>query len=491
MGFNIRGRFKERKYSYQKNRKNKNKKEQMEIEKNKKQEENNKNIFKMIIFSPLILFGFIDKIIEYFTAKSNKVSIKVDLNKYNINRININKNKINIDNKNIKKININKISKLQNKVLTIKKKNNNLSVENEYDLTDDRKEKLENIILLKIKKKINKLNNECDIIEGEAYLINKYSNDKELLENAIKIRTEIEKIEEKIQKIDREYNIIKNKIIIDSRELNDEDLINDIIKYKELISKKEINNLSNKIKLLDEYKILAIKIEELEIKTNTLEEKSVLREKELSARDNRYKEAKEKMINLDEINNECNNIIQRNTKYINELQSKIGTINSKKYTKYKLQGLNNLLSTSLKYIGLLSLTPLRGIIPGIAARTFATRKLVNSMFHNLHYEKQEKIIYSFENYSYEINSKIFNMNTVEENIDLALSDIAKLKHEFKVRFLKYDLKEYEEAYKKIELLEEDVIKNKQKMLLIKNKLIKSQELNKETLVKVRKLNSNK
>ena len=35
MGFNIRGRFKERKYSYQKNRKNKNKKEQMEIEKNK------------------------------------------------------------------------------------------------------------------------------------------------------------------------------------------------------------------------------------------------------------------------------------------------------------------------------------------------------------------------------------------------------------------------------------------------------------------------
>lgn len=427
MGFNIRGRFKERKYSYQKNRKNKNKKEQMEIEKNKKQEENNKNIFKMIIFSPLILFGFIDEIIKYFTTKSNKEIIKKDLNKNNTNRININKSRVNIDTKNIKIKNINKISKLQTKFLTIKKKNDNSNIENEYELTDGGKDKLENIILLKIKNRINKLNNECDIIEGEAYLINKYSNDKELLENAIKIRAEIEKIEEKIQKIDREYNIIKNKIIIDSRELNDEDLINDIIKYKELISKKEINNLSNKIKLLDEYKILAIKIEELEIKTNTLEEKSISREKELSARDNRYKEAKEKMINLDEINNECNNIIQRNTKYINELQSKIGTINSKKYTKYKLQGLNNLLSTSLKYIGLLSLTPLRGIIPGIAARTFATRKLVNSMFHNLHYKKQEKIIYSFENYSSEINSKIFNINTIEENIDLALSDITKLK----------------------------------------------------------------
>lgn len=491
MGFNTRGRFKERKYSYQKNRKEKKKIEQMEKEKSKKQKEN-KNIFKMIIFSPLILIGFIDKIIEYFTSKSNKEIIKVDLNKNNLSKININKSKINIDTKNIKKRNLNKKSKLQNKIPTIKKKNgNNPSKENEYDLTDTVKEKLENIILLKIKKKINKLNNECDIIESEGYLINKYSNDKELLENAIKIRLEIEQLEEKIQRIDKEYNDIKNKIIIDSKELDDEDLINDIIKYKELISKKEINNIPDKIKLLDEYKILAIKIEELEIKTNRLEEKSISREKELSARDNRYREAKEKMINLDEINNECDNIIQRNAKYIDELQSKIGTIDSKKYTKYKLQGLNKLLSTSLKYIGLLSLTPLRGIIPGIAARTFATRKLVNSMFHNLHYEKQEKIIYSFENYSSEINSKIFNINTIEENIDLVLSDITKLKLEFKDRFLKYDLKEYEEAYKKIELLEEDVIKNKQKMLLIKDKLIKSQELNKETLVKVRKLNSNK
>ena len=56
-----------------------------------------------------------------------------------------------------------------------------------------------------------------------------------------------------------------------------------------------------------------------------------------------------------------------------------------------MQGLNNLLSISLKYIGLLSLTPLRGILPGIAAKTYATRKLVGSMYHSLHYEKQEKI----------------------------------------------------------------------------------------------------
>ena len=74
--------------------------------------------------------------------------------------------------------------------------------------------------------------------------------------------------------------------------------------------------------------------------------------------------------------------------------TKIGTINKTKYTKYKLQGLNNLLSISLKYIGLLSLTPLRGILPGIAAKTYATRKLVGSMYHSLHYEKNSFFFYN-------------------------------------------------------------------------------------------------
>ena len=160
------------------------------------------------------------------------------------------------------------------------------------------------------------------------------------------------------------------------------------------------------------------------------------------------------------------------------------------FSKYKLQGLNNLLSISLKYIGLLSLTPLRGILPGIAAKTYATRKLVGSMYHSLHYEKQEKIVYSFENYNLELNNRICSISTVEENIDLALQDINNLKGEFRNKFLKYNLPEYSEVYKKIELLEQDVLNSRKKIFLIKNKLVENQKVNKETLTKVRKLNSN-
>ena len=112
------------------------------------------------------------------------------------------------------------------------------------------------------------------------------------------------------------------------------------------------------------------------------------------------------------------------------------------------------------------------------------------MYHNLHYEKQEKIVYSFENYYSEINSRICSINTVEENIELALQDINNLKDDFRSKFLKYNLPEYDAAYKKIELLEQDVLTSKQKVFLIKNKLAENQKVNKETLTKVRKLNSN-
>ena len=112
------------------------------------------------------------------------------------------------------------------------------------------------------------------------------------------------------------------------------------------------------------------------------------------------------------------------------------------------------------------------------------------MYHSLHDEKQEKIVYSFENYNLELNNRICSISTVEENIDLALQDINNLKGEFRNKFLKYNLPEYSEAYKKIELLEQDVLNSRKKIFLIKNKLVENQKVNKETLTKVRKLNSN-
>lgn len=490
MGTNLRGRFRERKYSYIKKRRLE--KENIE-KKTKRRKKEDESIFKIIIFSPLILFGFIKNIIDYFTQKPTQNNKKINLNNVIIkNTINIEESKVNIivskRKKELLKKNIIMPSLQLNSQI---KKKNNYIFDNNYNKTSTISDTLlEASILLKLKKKLNKLTNECDIIESEAYLINKYSNDKNLLEKAIKIRKEIEILEEKIDKINKEFNIIKKDLLQNPKEIQDEDLLNDILKYKEIVKSIEQSKLPHKIKLLEEYQLLMNKIENLENKTEKLEKEKEDREKELSTRDNRYKEAKEKMANLDEINKECNNIINKNKKYIEELNSKVGIINTKKYTKYKLQGLNNLLTTSLKYVGLLSLTPLRGLLPGIAAKTFATRKLVSNMYHSIHYEKQEKIIYTFENHYSEINSKICDINIIETDISSALREIAILKSEFKDKFLKYNLKEYDEAYRKIELLEEDVFSSSQKIKIMKTKLITNQKQNKETLKKVRKLNEN-
>lgn len=496
MSNNIREKFRERKFSFLYKKKKKKEKEALETQQKKKE---NENIFKILLFSPLIFFGFIKNIIDYFSGKTSMQRKSVTLKKEGINKINI-ENSIVISNdsyvksNNIKGIINNKSNQRQIKKIMKLKKSNDSAI-NKISKTDKSADvntinSIELSILLKIKKKINRLNSECDIIESEAYLIKKYGNDKNLLEKAIVIRKEIEELEEKLSEINKNINNIKENILIEPESINDEELVDTILKYKALISDIEQSKLPNKVKLLEEYKMLTIKLEELDMATKNLEIESKTREKELSERDSRYKEAEEKMLNLDEINNRCNDIIKNNKIYLDKLSSKIGTINKTKYTKYKLQGLNNLLSTSLKYIGLLSLTPLRGILPGIAAKTYATRKLVGSMYHSIHYEKQEKIVYSFENYNLELNNRICSINAVEENIDLALQDISNLKGEFKDKFLKYNLPEYNEAYKKIELLEQDVLNSRQKVFLMKNKLIENKRTNKETLTKVRKLNSN-
>ena len=180
--------------------------------------------------------------------------------------------------------------------------------------------------------------------------------------------------------------------------------------------------------------------------------------------------------------------IEKNNNYLEELSKKVDKISERKYVESKLKGMNGFLTSSLRYIWLLSLTPLRGILPGIGARTVATRKLLHNMLKNMHYEKQEKIIYSLGNYESEINNKIYDIDSLNYNIDLALEDVQKLKKEFKDYFLSYSFKEYDKAYKKIELIEKNIIDNKNKVYLIKEKLIKSKELNRNTLTKVKKLN---
>ena len=483
MGVTIKSKFRERKRLF---------KLQREKRKKKLQEENDnsrENLIKLIIFSPIIFFGFIKEIINYYT--SEKYSIKRKIDNSNLNNI-VNdeieqiKDSINYEQKT--KFFYNKKENLKNnKVLRVVKKRLNKNTES--ILTD--KENLDNKILIKLKKELMNLQNNADIIESELYLLNKYANDQEMLEKAQEITNEINVLLDKIEEINKKHKLIKdNEFYEELMNLEDSSLIDDIINYREKLNSSDLNSISNKLKLFEKYKYLYKKTEDLKEKTTILKINNDERIEELSKRDKDYNEAKNKIINLDEVNNNCNSIINKHNKYLESILNKMDKIEERKIAKYKLEGVNGLLTSSLRYIGLLSLTPLRGIIPGIAARTIATRKLVGGMIRNIHFEKYEKNLYTLTNYQSELNNKIYDIDSLDQNIELALDEVIELKESFRDYFFKYQLKEYNMAYKKILKIEEDIIKNREKLIIIKDNLIKNKELNKKNIVKVRKLNDN-
>lgn len=468
MSFEGRSKFKERKYSYIKKRK--------QDEENLQLQEDNllPKIGKIVAFSPLLILGFIGKVIDkdskiskYANGKiihdniSNNDQEKNNTKKYNINTTisNSKEEPINIESQ------LKKAEKVNNECIALEQK-----------------------IYLKIVKKLKKLKNNCEEIESEEYLISKYSSDHNLLEEANKIKEQIETLIKELETIEKEYNILKNKNLLEEPlPLEDFLLIEDIIKYRDYL--KGESHIQDKIKILNTYTEVNDLLQDLKYKTEQLNKKSIDRTEKLTKRDEDYNKTKQKKVDIEKINTKINQTIDDYNNYQKELLSKINKLDKKTYTEYKLRGMEGFISTSCRYIGLLALTPLRGIVPQIGLQTKTTRKILNTMLDNMHYEKIEKTVYSAQNYINEIDNKIYNMAYVEKDLEEALSDINKLKLDFKEDFLKYNLKEYDKTYNNILFIEQNILRNQKKIDELKISLSKSKKQNKEVLTKVKKLNS--
>lgn len=444
MANEVRERFKERKYSY----------------KNKLMKTKKKQIIKLAIITPLLaIFSFFK---EDETNTTNKKVLPKDL----VSNNNIDNDSSYLQNKNTNNVNKDKIT-------------------NTVSNTE-----LEKKIYLKLEKELIRLKNECEIIESEEYIINKYEKDQEVYNNALRINKKIDKLLIKLKKIEKDYKLFKGKDLIkEPLFLEDTLLIDDIIEYRESLSKIKTSPINNKLKLLGEYQYLYLNLDKLIDKTEQIKEISNKRVEELSLRDQNYKEAKNKIVNISEIENCTSKIINKNKMYLEELSKKVDKITEEKYIEKKLEGMNGFFTSSLRYIFLLTLTPLSGIFPGIAARTIATRKLLHGMLENMHYKTQEKSLFLADNYLDEINNRIYDIKDLEDNIDSAIEEVQKLKKEFQDEFLAYNLPEYDKTYKKLELIEANILNNKEKTRIIKEKLIKNKTLNKNTLLKVHKLNT--
>ena len=482
MNFTGRSKFKERKYSYIRKKETENEKEEKKLPK----------IGKIVLYSPLLLLGIVGKIIDKSSTKKDINTKKLKKqhsskqeNKSKTKKGNINRKKITIvpiKNDFSSKENTNYISNNSPKSMEI-------SILEESNQVKEIK-RLEQKIFLKLSKKINFIENECQEVQSKEYMLSKYSSDKQMYDEAIKIKQEVEALIKKLQEINETYNILKDKELIkDPSSLNDSLLIEDIIKYRDMITNSEYCNITKRIRLLNAYENINDLLEKLKIKTDNYYRIKIKRVKQLSIRDKKYNQSKKKALNIKEINHKYDQSIKEYNEYQKELLNKINNIDIKTYTEYKLKGMDNFLSTTCRYLCLMTLFPLRGIIPRIAIETKNTRKSLNTMLDNIHYEKVERKTYEVGNYLNEIDNKIYSIKYVKTDLTKALFEVSKLKEEFKDEFLKYNLDEYDIAYKKILQIEKNILQNKKRLEEITKGLEDKKKMGVEVLKKVKKLNS--
>ena len=318
MANEIRERFRERKYSYNTKRKQ---------DKEKYKNENFDNPIKIIVFSPLLLIGVIGKAIDKIKETPNKQ------NDFKSKKINDDKN-IMIKRKNVKSnlnvneraINKNELNSKHQTTTILQDKNlplNQKITQDEYKFVFNKIDSndLEEKIFLKFKKELEKIKNECEIIESEEYLITKYEDDYDLYIKAKEINKKISNLLERLERIGKNYKLIKEHNLIEEPLLLDNSiLIDDIIAYKEKITEGKLKNIPNRIKLLSEYKFLYEKLDKLSEKTSEIKEISDDRVKELAKRNEKYRNAKNKIVNLKEIDDCCNLIIEKNNKYLDMIK---------------------------------------------------------------------------------------------------------------------------------------------------------------------------
>ena len=169
---------------------------------------------------------------------------------------------------------------------------------------------------------------------------------------------------------------------------------------------------------------------------------------------------------------------------------KVNKINKEEYSTYHLRGVGDLVRNSLKYVGFMMLSPLSGLLPNIAMNTLMTRRLIHNAYHNMKFEEVKHVHYATINYDSELNHHLCDVDYVDALLDDTLKDISKLKDNF---MLQYNSKipGYDDTLKNIKKIEEKVIRNQNRVSIIRNNLKTSKKLNENKMIYVRKLNEGK
>lgn len=367
-----------------------------------------------------------------------------------------------------------------------KKNNNNDNNNNNNNNNEVIKEQLKVKIINDIKKDLGRKNAELEVLQYELSLIKEDLIEEVDISKVNDLKREIDDIRVKVDNIIRDYNIYRDSYDLFDIDLDCDDVMDDIIRYKDLIDKCNYT-INDDYKLLDEYRILYTRLSDLTSSIDSVMETNKEKLYQLQDRDYKFYNMKRQVDFFKNRLDECNYQISRQSEYIDKLMKKIKDIDKVNYTTYKFKGINELVSNSIKYISLLMINPLIGIIPSIAVNTLATRKVIKNIHKNLRIEKIDKVRYEAVNYDLEIRNKLNDLDYTGEMIDDTIKMIDNLKIEMIKQF--GDMSSLGDTLKKLDDIRDKVVNDRDKLDIVKKKMVAGRRVNDDKLVKVRKLNN--
>lgn len=358
-------------------------------------------------------------------------------------------------------------------------------------LEQDEIGKLQKEILDLIKKRLVKNVNELEVLQSELYILKELDGDSVSLERCQENIKEIKKLLSKVKTLKEKYDNLKDNVDLEYMlEYGDDFLIDKILELKELCSRDDISFVVDNYKILDEYKFLYLKIDKLHDDTLMLEEERNKKVEELKQRDIDFDKLKEGVYSVTRENDRYNKFVSAQEKFLADLEERISLIDSHEKVTYHFKGFNKLVSSSFKYLGLLLINPLKGLIPGIVTQTLITRDMVHNLKGQLEWEVNRKMVYEAIDYSKEIELAITNLDSTSILINSTLSDLVSLKSTYINKFRNYesDVPGYRDTIKKINKMENAILGTKVKIEMMRERMKEKEKQNSDKLKRVKKLN---
>lgn len=353
-------------------------------------------------------------------------------------------------------------------------------------------EKLQKEIIDLIKKKLVRNINELEILQSELYLLKEVNGEDLYLKDCQDQIKEIKKLLSKIKALKEKYDFLKDNVDFEYMlEYGDDLLIDKILELKDLCSSDDIKHVISDYKILDEYKFLYLKIDKLQEDVVKYEDYKNDKSEELKKRDFDFNRLKEDVYDVDRDKEGYDRFVKEQEMYLKNLESKLLNIDSHEYVSYKLKGFGQLVKNSFKYMGLLLVNPLKGLIPGIATQTVVTRNIIHNLYNNLEVQENRKMVYEAIDYSSSINIARNNLDSTLSMVNSTLEDIVRLKAKYMKDFGKYEysLPGYRDTIKKINKMENAVLGSKIKIELMQSRMKQKELQNKDKMKRVKKLNS--